>query len=61
MPRRTLKEKNIRTLMKISGGKSYAITIPIEHIDELKWKAKQKLVVTRYRDQIIIKDWKPGE
>ncbi len=57
MSRRPLKEKNVRSLTKASGGRSYTVTIPIEIVDELGWRAKQKLVVTRYRDHIIIKDW----
>ncbi len=54
----TRKEKNIRSLTRVSGGSSYAVTIPIEYIRKLKWKNKQKLDVTLYRDRVIIRDWK---
>jgi len=59
MARRSLAEREIRSLTKASGGRSYTVTIPLEYIKKLKWRAKQKLEVTMYRDRIIIKDWKP--
>jgi len=43
--------------MKVSGGTSYAVTIPIGYIRKLKWKGKQKLDVRLYQDRIIIRDW----
>jgi len=49
----------VRSLNKIAGGTSYAVTIPIEFIRELKWRARQKLEVKLYQDRIIIRDWKP--
>jgi antitoxin component of MazEF toxin-antitoxin module len=58
MTRRKDEEKDIRNLTKISGGSSYAITIPIDYIRKLKWKEKQKLEVKLYQDRIIIRDWK---
>jgi antitoxin component of MazEF toxin-antitoxin module len=60
MARRSLEEREIRSLTKAAGGRSYSVTIPKEHIKKLKWRAKQKLTVTMYRDRIIIKDWKPS-
>jgi len=57
MARRKLKDKNIRSLTKASGGKSYAITIPLEYIHKLKWRARQKLVVKLYGKKLIISDW----
>ena len=53
--RRKLEEKNIRKIFK--SGKSYAITLPIEMIRELKWKEKQKIVVKRRGGGIYIEDW----
>jgi len=59
MARRTLKDRNIRKLSRVGGGKTYSITIPIEIIRELKWKEKQKLIVSMGRNgKVIIKDWK---
>ena len=58
MARRPLEEREIRSLTKASGGKSYTVTIPLEYIKKLKWRAKQKLEVTLYGNRIIIKDWK---
>jgi len=54
--RRKLTDKNIRKILK--SGDSYAVTIPIEMMKELKWKEKQKVVVKMKGKSIIIKDWK---
>jgi len=52
-------DRKVRSLTKIAGGTSYAVTIPIEYIRELKWRGKQNLEVKFYQDRIIIRDWKP--
>jgi antitoxin component of MazEF toxin-antitoxin module len=57
MARRKLEDKNIRKLLKNSGG-SVLVTLPIEMIRELKWQDKQKVVVTKHGEGILIKDWK---
>ena len=57
MGRRSLEEREIRSLTKAAGGKSYTIILPREYIKKLKWRAKQKLVVTLRGDKITIKDW----
>ena len=57
--RRKIEERNIRSLGKVAGGSSYAITLPIELIRELGWESKQKLVVEKYGKGIIIRDWEP--
>jgi hypothetical protein len=59
MTTRKREDKNIRSLIKVSGRSSYAVTIPIEYILKLKWKNKQKLDVRLYQGRIIIRDWKP--
>jgi len=53
--RRKLKDKNIRKIFK--SGSSYAVTIPIELIKELKWKEKQKVVVKKRGEGLVIVDW----
>ena len=60
MTRRKTEENHIRNLTKVSGGSSYAVTIPMEYIRKLKWRGKQKLEVKLYQDRIIIRDWKSG-
>ena len=57
MTRRKSGENQIRSLRKISGGTSYGITIPMEYIRKLNWKARQKIEVKLYKDRIIIRDW----
>lgn len=54
MTRRKLKEENIRSLMKL--GSSYAVTIPLEYIQKLKWSEKQKLDVKIFQDRIVIRE-----
>jgi len=56
MARRRLEKKNIRKLTKL-GGKSIAVTIPIDMIRELKWRERQKVVVKKVGKRIIIEDW----
>jgi len=55
MARRKLGDKSTRKILK--NGDSYAVTIPIEIMRELKWREKQKVVVKKRGKSIIIKDW----
>lgn len=52
-----MKDKSTRKLM-ISGKYSYIVSIPREIISELGWRKKQKLVVVKEGDKIVISDWK---
>jgi len=54
--RRKLEDKETRKIFK--RGASYAVTIPVEAMRELKWREKQKVVVKRVRGGLMIKDWK---
>jgi len=56
MATRKLADKNIRKILK--NGDSFAVTIPIEIMTELKWKEKQKVVVKKVRGGFLVKDWK---
>lgn len=58
MGRRKIEDHNVRNLQKTAGGSTYIISLPIDIIRELEWKAKQKLVVKKYGDGIMITDWK---
>lgn len=53
---RKLEDKNIRKILK--NGDSYAVTIPIEMINKLNWREKQKVVVKMKGKSIIVRDWK---
>ncbi|MDD5071449.1 MAG: hypothetical protein PHQ42_01805 [Patescibacteria group bacterium] len=57
MARRKLENKNIRKLTRI-GDKSIGLTLPIDIVRELKWREKQKVVVKKRGEGIIITDWK---
>jgi len=60
MPRRKIKEKNIRKITKV-GKKSYAVTLPIDIIRKWCWREKQKveLKINEKKKTITISDWKP--
>ena len=60
MSRRRIEDRNVRSLTKIAGGSSYAITLPIEVVRGFKWRNKQKLQiqVDEKKQRIIIEDWK---
>ena len=47
-------ERNIRKILK--SGDSYAVTIPMEMLDKLKWREKQKVVVKMKGKSIIVRD-----
>jgi len=54
--RRKLVDKSVRKIYNRSG--SYAVTLPMEIIKELKWREKQKVIIKRRGRGIIIEDWK---
>ena len=55
---RKIEDHHIRNLQKTAGGSTYIVSLPINVVRELHWQAKQKLVVTKYGDGILIRDWK---
>ena len=57
MPTKKIDPKNIRKLTKV-GGKSIAVTLPIDMLRTLNWKERQKVVVKLKGKKIIIGDWK---
>ena len=54
--RRKLEEKNTRKIFKT--GNSYAVTIPMEVMNELNWREKQKVIVKKRGKGVLIVDWK---
>jgi antitoxin component of MazEF toxin-antitoxin module len=58
MGRRKSGSENIRSLSKTGSGASYAITLPKAMIKALKWKERQKLVVSGSGRTLLIKDWR---
>jgi len=55
--RRKLKDRNIRKLTRTGRGKSISVTLPIEFMRELKWRDKQKVVIKKRGNRLIIEDW----
>lgn len=53
----TKAEKNVRKLQKQNNG-STTIALPSEILKELKWRDKQKVVVRKRGNTILIEDWK---
>jgi len=60
MARRKLGERNIRSLTRYAGGKSYMITLPIDIIRKWKWQHRQKLELSfnHKKKRITVADWK---
>jgi len=57
MALRKQRDLSIRKLTKV-GGHSIATTIPIELVRELGWRERQKVVVKKHGNGILITDWK---
>jgi len=53
---RTNRHKNIRKITTM--GRSLGITLPVEFLDELGWREKQRVVVKRIPGGMVIRDWK---
>ncbi len=58
MAQRPFEERNIRKLTKTGRGRTMSVTLPIELVRELGWKEKQKVVVTKRGEKLVIEDWK---
>ena len=58
MARASLDQRNVRKLFK-TGGTTYTVTIPIEHIRDLDWQEDQQVVVKKdeKNNRLIIEDW----
>jgi len=53
--RRKLEDKNVRKLFK--HGDSYAVTLPMETINEFGWQNKQKVTVKKWGNSLLVSDW----
>jgi len=58
MGRRKIEDRYIRSLQKTGGGSTYIVSLPIDIVRKLGWRARQKLIVSQYGDGILIRDWK---
>ena len=60
MARRKLEERNVRTLFKLAGGKSFAVTLPIDIERRWGWQDNQKLKLTidEQHKKVMIEEWK---
>lgn len=57
MARRQLENRDVRKLFRVGRGHTMAVTLPIELVRELQWREKQKVVVKKRGDTIVIADW----
>lgn len=57
MANKKAEERGMRKLTK-QGGASIGVTLPIEMVRSLGWREKQKVVVSRVRGGLLIRDWK---
>ncbi len=51
------RKKTVRRLAKM-GKYTYFLTLPKAEIEELGWRARQKVTITRVGDKLVIEDWK---
>ncbi|MBP9732585.1 MAG: hypothetical protein KBD29_03965 [Candidatus Magasanikbacteria bacterium] len=58
MARQKIADSNIRKLTRTGGGKSVGLTLPIEYVRELGWKDRQKVVVKKQGQKLVIEDWR---
>ena len=56
MAQRKIEDKNIRKIQKQANG-STTVTLPTEFLKELKWKPKQKVIVRKRGNGILIESW----
>ncbi len=56
MSRRKTENKNIRKLTRV-GRTSLAVTIPVEYVNKLGLRERQKVVVNLRGRKITIEDW----
>lgn len=57
MTTRKTKDKNIRSLTRV-GKSSLSVTIPLDIVQALGLRERQKVVVKRTGKKIVIEDWK---
>ena len=58
MPTRKTGQTNIRKITKV-GKASLGITLPIYLARKLKWRDRQRVVVTLKNKKLIVEDYKP--
>ncbi|MEZ5277458.1 MAG: AbrB/MazE/SpoVT family DNA-binding domain-containing protein [Opitutaceae bacterium] len=51
------KNQPVRKITK-TGTYTYYVTIPKSLIDQLGWREKQKVVVVKEGDTLVVRDWK---
>lgn len=51
-------EEDIRKIQRTGQeGASYMVTLPKQLIKDLGWQERQKVVVTKEGNKLVIKDW----
>jgi len=57
--RRKREDESVRSLIRMSNGKSYALTLPIDVVREFGWEKRQKLELSidSKKKRITISDW----
>jgi antitoxin component of MazEF toxin-antitoxin module len=58
MSRRKVENRQIRKLSKSRNSVTMSMSIPIDIIKELKWRAGQKVVVKKHGEGFLVTDWK---
>jgi antitoxin component of MazEF toxin-antitoxin module len=50
-------EEGIRKITKL-GKKSLAVTLPVDLVEKLHWREKQKVSVKKKGSKLVISDWR---
>ena len=59
MSSRKIEDRNIRKLTRMGRkGSSLGMTIPKELVEQLGWRERQKVIVKKSGNKLIVEDWK---
>lgn len=50
-------EDYVRTITKVAGGKSFAVTLPITIVREMEWDSNTKVCVKQWGKKVIIRSF----
>jgi len=59
MGRNKVGEENVRKLQRTgAAGSSYMLTVPKRLIQELGWRERERVIVERVGNTLVVRDWK---
>lgn len=55
------RKDDIRKINVTGPARSYIVSLPKDHVEALRWRKGQRVVVERKGNTLIIRDYVPGE